>query len=105
MFIYWIYLLLGILFEVLGTVSMKLADGFTKLWPSVFVFVFYGVSLVFLTLVFKKLEISVTYAIWAGLGTAFTAAIGIIWFNEPVTIIKIVSVLFIIIGIIGLEIF
>ncbi len=105
MVVYWLYLLLGILFEVLGTVSMKLADGFTKLWPSVLVFVFYGASLVFLTLVFKKLEISVTYAIWAGVGTALTAAIGFIWFNEPVSIIKIASILFIIIGIIGLELF
>jgi small multidrug resistance pump len=105
MAIYWIYLLLGIIFEVLGTVCMKLADGFTKLWPSVLVFVFYGLCLVFLTLVFKKLEIGVTYAIWAGVGTALTAIIGFIWFNEPVSIIKISSILLIILGILGLELF
>ncbi len=105
MSIYWIYLLLGIIFEVLGTVCMKLADGFSKLWPSVLVFIFYGGCLVFLTLVFKKLEIGVTYAIWAGVGTALTAVIGFIWFHEPVSMVKIASILLIITGILGLELF
>jgi small multidrug resistance pump len=105
MTIYWLYLLLGIIFEVLGTVCMKLADGFTKLWPSVLVFVFYGACLVFLTLVFKKMEIGVTYAIWAGVGTALTAIMGFIWFNEPVSFVKIASILLIITGILGLELF
>ena len=105
MSIYWLYLLLGIIFEVLGTVAMKLADGFSKLWPSVLVFVFYGACLVFLTLVFKKLEIGVTYAIWAGVGTALTAVIGFIWFNEPASFVKIASILLIIVGILGLELF
>jgi small multidrug resistance pump len=105
MSIYWIYLLLGIIFEVLGTVCMKLADGFTKLWPSVLVFVFYGSCLVFLTLVFKKLEVGTTYAIWAGVGTALTAVIGFVWFNEPVSFVKVASILLIITGILGLELF
>ncbi len=51
--IYWLYLALGIVFEVLGTVSMKLAEGFTKLWPSVFVF--YGLSLGLLGIGFRKI--------------------------------------------------
>lgn len=84
---------------------MKLADGFTKLIPSVFVFVFYGACLLFLTLVFKKLEIGTTYAIWAGVGTALTAVIGFVWFKEPVSLIKISSILLIILGILGLELF
>ena len=105
MAIYWIYLLLGIIFEVLGTVCMKMADGFTKLWPSVLVFLFYGLCLVFLTLVFKKLDIGITYAIWAGVGTALTAVIGFVYFQEPVSIIKISSIVLIILGIMGLELF
>lgn len=103
MTIHSLYLLLGIIFEVLGTVCMKLAEGFTKLTPSVLVFVFYGLCLVFLTLVFQKLEVGATYAIWAGVGTALTAVIGFIWFKEPVSFIKISSILLIILGIIGLE--
>jgi small multidrug resistance pump len=102
---YWIYLALGIIFEVLGTVCMKLAEGFTKLWPSVFVFVFYGASLGLLVLVLEKFEVSIAYAIWASLGTALIAIIGIVFFNEPVSVTKIVSISLIIAGILGLELF
>ena len=103
--IYWTILALGIIFEVLGTICMKLADGFQKLWPSIFVFVFYLMCLVCLIFVLKKLEVSVAYAIWAGLGTALIAVIGIIWFKEPVSVTKIVSIVFIVLGIVGLELF
>ena len=101
----WIYLGLGIIFEVLGTVCMKYAEGFTKLWPSVFVFVFYGLSLGLLVLVLEKFEVSIAYAIWASAGTALIAVIGIMFFNEPVTLAKVVSIALIIAGILGLELF
>jgi small multidrug resistance pump len=103
--IYWVYLGLGIIFEVLGTVSMKFAEGFSKLWPSVLVFVFYGLSLGLLVLVLEKFEVSIAYAIWASAGTALIAAIGIIFFNEPISVTKVVSILLIIAGILGLELF
>jgi small multidrug resistance pump len=103
--IYWIYLALGIIFEVLGTVCMKYAEGFSKLWPSVLVFVFYGLSLGLLVLVLEKYEVSIAYAIWASAGTALIAAIGIVFFHEPVSVAKVVSILLIIAGIIGLELF
>lgn len=102
----WLYLALGIIFEVLGTVCMKLADGFTKLVPSIFVFIFYGLALTALVMVLKKMgEIGSIYAIWASAGTALIAIIGIIWFKEAVTPMKIVSLLLIILGILGLELF
>jgi small multidrug resistance pump len=104
-YIYWLYLALGIVFEVLGTICMKFADGFSKLWPSVLAFVFYGISLVSLIFVLKKMNVSVAYAVWASAGTALIAVIGIIWFKEPVSLIKVISIIFIIIGIIGLELF
>jgi small multidrug resistance pump len=99
----YLFLALGILFEVLGTICMKFADGFSRLVPSIFVFIFYSLSLVALVFVLKKLPVSVAYAIWAGLGTALIAVIGIFWFKEPFTVIKCVSILFIVLGIIGLE--
>jgi small multidrug resistance pump len=102
---YWIYLALGIVFEVLGTVCMKYAEGFSKLLPSVFVFVFYALSLGLLVLVLEKYEVSIAYAIWAGAGTALIAAIGIIFFNEPVSAAKVISIFMIIGGIVGLELF
>jgi len=100
----WIYLAIGIIFEVLGTICMKTADGFTKLVPSILVFVFYALALGSLVLVLKKDgEISTIYAIWASAGTALIAIIGMIWFKEPVTPIKVASILLILLGILGLE--
>ncbi len=101
----WLVLSIGIIFEVLGTVMMKFAEGFTRLWPSVLVFVFYGISLAALVFVLKKMDVSIAYAIWASVGTALIAILGIIWFNEPVTVMKVISILLIIAGIIGLEMF
>ena len=101
----WLVLGLGILFEVLGTLSMKYAEGFTRLIPSILAFVFYGISLATLVFVLEKMEISVAYAIWAGAGTALTVIIGIVWFHEHVSVVKIASISLIILGILGLELF
>ena len=102
-FIYWVILGLGIIFEVLGTICMKYANGFQKLWPSIFVFVFYLLCLVCLVFVLEKMNVSVAYAIWASLGTALIAIIGMIWFKEPVSTIKLISIGLIVLGILGLE--
>ncbi len=97
------YLLLAILLEVAGTTSMKLSQGFTKLTPSIFIFVFYILSFTFLTLSLKRLEVSLAYAIWSGLGTLLIAIIGVFFFNETMTVIKAVSLSLIILGVIGLK--
>jgi len=102
---YWLYLCLGIIFEVSGTICMEFAVGFSRWIPSVFVFVFYGLSLALLILVLKKFEVSVAYAIWASLGTALIAVVGVVWFKEPLSIAKIISILLIITGILGLELY
>ena len=98
-----LYLLLAILLEVAGTTSMKLSDGFSVLLPSILIFVFYSLSFVFLTLTLKRLEVSFVYAIWSGLGTLLIAMIGIFFFHEAVTLIKILSLFMIIGGIVGLR--
>lgn len=99
----WLILSLGILFEVLGTISMRYAAGFTRLIPSILVFVFYGISLAVLVYVLEKMEVSIAYAIWASAGTALIATIGIVFYHEQVSVLKIVSIALIILGILGLE--
>ncbi|RCJ17382.1 hypothetical protein A6770_34040 [Nostoc minutum NIES-26] len=99
----WIYLILAIIFEVSGTTCMKLSEGFTKIIPSILIFVFYGICFSFLTLSLKRLEISVAYSVWSGLGTTLIASIGIIWFRESMTVMKFISITLIIIGVIGLN--
>jgi small multidrug resistance pump len=100
----WFYLLLTILFEVSGTTSLKLSEGFTKFIPSALVVVFYGAGFYLLSLTLKKIDVSIAYAIWSGLGTALVTIVGILWFKEATTVIKIISIGLIILGAVGLNI-
>ena len=100
---YYYLLLLAIAFEVCGTTCMKLSNGFSKLIPSVLIFVFYAASFSVFTLALKRIDVSIGYAIWAGLGTALITVIGIFWFKEPVNALKMVSLIVVIAGVIGLN--
>ena len=100
----WFFLLLGIVSEVLGTTSMKMSEGFTKLIPSILMFVFYGTSLTLVTLALKEIEVSIAYSIWSGLGTAIIATIGIVFFKEHFSLFKMLAILMIIVGVIMLNI-
>jgi small multidrug resistance pump len=99
----WLYLVLAILLEVSGTTCMKLSEGFTRMVPSILLVVFYTLSLGMLTLALKKIDVSVAYAIWSGVGTALIATIGVLWFKEPATALKLISLGLIIIGVVGLN--
>jgi len=101
--LHWLYLTGAIILEVAGTTSMKLSDGFTRTVPSILMFVFYILSLVCLTFALKKFDVGVAYAIWAGLGTALIAVIGIYFFREPATLLRLGSIGLIIIGVTGLH--
>lgn len=102
-FISGIYLILGVVFEVMGTTSMKLSQGFTRIWPSIGIFIFYGLSFTCLTIALKNIEVSLAYSVWSGVGTALIAMIGIAFFRESITSIKFISIALIIIGVIGLN--
>jgi small multidrug resistance pump len=101
-FLAWLCLILAIFTEVAGITSMKLSQGFTIFKPSICIFIFYPLSLIFLYLSLKRLEIGFAYAIWSALGTLMIFMIGIWFFNESITLIKSLSVIFIIVGVIGL---
>jgi len=99
----WVYLGCAILFEVAGTTSMKLADGFSKLAPSVGVALFYTLSLGAMVMAFKKIEVSVAYAVWSGVGTALITVVGVYYFQESVTPLKFLCIGMIILGVVGLR--
>lgn len=99
----WLYLILAIVLEVSGTTCMKVSHGFTRLVPSVLMFVLYGLSLSSLTLALKRIEVSVAYAVWSAVGTALIATIGIVWFRETLNLLKVASLALIIIGVVGLH--
>ena len=99
----WLILAVTILLEVVGSTMMKLSNGFSVFWPSVGVFVCYSAALAGLTITLKYIELSIAYAIWAGAGTALIAIIGILYFREPVSAMKVVSLILVVAGVVGLQ--
>ncbi len=100
----WFLLAMAIVFEVAGTTSMKLAEGFTRLVPSVLIFVFYAVSFALLTVAIRRIDLAVAYAVWSGLGTALIAVIAVIAFGETMPPMKIGALALIIVGVVGLHV-
>jgi len=99
----WLALAGAIVLEIAGTVSMKLSHGFTRTLPSVLLFVLYGLSFGLMTIAVKKIDMSVSYAIWSGVGTATIALIGVLAFSESLTAVQVVSIALIIAGVVGLR--
>jgi small multidrug resistance pump len=100
----WVYLLLAILFEVLGTTLLKLAQGVSKIHYFILAMGGYVCCFLFLSLSLRKIDLSVAYAIWAGLGIAVISVIGIVVYNEGITSVKLISLALIVFGIVGLKI-
>jgi small multidrug resistance pump len=82
---------------------MKLSLGFTRRVPTILMFVFYGLGFVPLNLALRRIDISVAYAIWSGVGTAVITTIGILLFKEPLNALKLISIALIVLGLIGLN--
>jgi small multidrug resistance pump len=82
---------------------MKLSLGFTRLVPAALMFIFYGGCFGCLTMCIKRLDVSVAYAIWSGLGTAAIATIGICWFKEPLTALRLVGLILVLTGVAALQ--
>lgn len=99
---YWLFLAGAIVLEVAGTTSMKMSQGFTRPVSSALVFILYGASLVALTFALRKIDLGVAYAVWSGLGTALIAMVGVLYFGEPSTALKVASIAMIISGVVGL---
>lgn len=99
----WIILLLAGLFEVCWAVGLKYTQGFTKFWPSAFALVTMALSVYLLSLATKKLELSVAYAVWVGIGTVGASLLGIVLFKEAINPSKLLFLGLLIASIIGLK--
>ena len=99
----WLYLAGAIVFEIGGTTALKLSDGLRYLRPSLAVAVLYGISFACLAIAMRRIELGIAYAVWSGVGTAIIAAVGIVWFREPASALKLVSLALVIVGIVGLN--
>ena len=99
----WIYLLIAGLFEVGWAISLKYAQGFTRLGPSVATIVLIIFSFGFLSIALRTLPIGTAYTIWTGIGAVGTVFLGIVLFQEPIEVRRLTCIGLIVIGVIGLR--
>ncbi len=99
----WVVLVASGVLEAGWAIALKLSDGFSRLWPSVTFAVLGTVSFAGLAYALKSLPAGSAYAVWTGTGAALTALIGMVWLREPVSVLKIVSVVLIVAGVVGLN--
>jgi quaternary ammonium compound-resistance protein SugE len=99
----WVYLFVAGIFETAWAIGLKYSAGFTRLGPSIFTILTMAISLYLLALALRTLPVGTGYAVWTGIGTVGAAILGILLFNESREIARILCILFIVAGIIGLK--
>jgi len=100
----WIVLIASGMLEAGWALSLKASHGFTRLWPSVGFVVMLVLSMVGLSIALKSLPVGVAYGVWVGIGAALTAVLAVVLFDEPVSVLKVVSLVLIVAGVVGLNI-
>lgn len=99
----WIYLFIAALFEVIWAISLKQSNGFTLIKPSILAISGMIISFYLLAYAAKTLPIGTAYAVWTGIGAVGVAILGIIFLGEPISPCRIIFLILIIAGIVGLK--
>ncbi|MEU2510435.1 DMT family transporter [Streptomyces syringium] len=99
----WLLVVVAGLLETGFAVCLKLSHGFTRLWPTIAFACFALGSFGLLTLALKRLDVGPAYAVWTGIGAAGTAIYGMVFLDDLVSTLKLVSISFVIVGVIGLQ--
>lgn len=99
----WIYVLVASVFEVAWAVGLKYTDGLSRLWPTVATVAAMLASFLFLSLGVRALPVGTAYAVWTGIGAAGTAVLGMLLFGESREAVRIVCLLLIVAGVVGLR--
>jgi len=100
---HWAILALAGLFEIGWAVGLKYTDGFTRAGPSLFTFLAMLISVALLGVAMKSLPVGVAYAVWVGIGAVGTALTGMLLFDEPASTARVLSLLLIGLGVVGLK--
>ena len=97
---HWLYLSIAILAEVIATSSLKAAEGFTRLTPSLIVVCGYGIAFYFLSLALRTMQVGTAYAIWSGVGTVIISIVAWLLYNQKLDAPSILGMALIISGVI-----
>lgn len=101
----WIYLIIAGLLEIGWAIGLKYTDGFSKLWPSIGTIACMIVSFSLLSTALRDIPVGTGYAVWTGIGAVGTAIVGMVFLGEPRSVARIVCIVLIVSGIIGLKFF
>jgi quaternary ammonium compound-resistance protein SugE len=99
----WAVLFVAGLFEIGWAVCLKYTEGFTRVWPTVGTGAALAASMGLLGVALRTLPLGTAYAIWTGIGSVGTAVLGMIWFREPATAMRLACIGLIVAGIVGLK--
>lgn len=99
----WFLLILAGLLEIVWAITLKNSEGFTRLWPTLLTVTAMLASFGLLGLAMRSLPVSVAYAVWVGIGAVGTAIFGMVVLAEPATTGRLLSVMLIVAGIVGLK--
>lgn len=98
--IYYIYLIFAIILELIATSLLNISKGFSKLWPTVFCLLGYGLCFYFFSKSLEGIPLSIAYALWVGLGIFLIAIISIFVFKEQISFVGIIGICLIVSGVI-----
>lgn len=99
----WVILVIAGLFEVGWAIGLKYTEGFTRLWPTLGTVAAMIVSLWLLGVAMKSIPVGTAYSVWVGVGVVGTVALGVLLFGEPANAVRLISVILIVGGIVGLK--
>jgi len=99
----WIYLLVAGLFECGWAIGLKYTDGFTKLIPSLLTVSAMAISFWLLSIAMKTIPVGTAYAVWTGIGAVGVAILGMVLLDESRDIMRVICLLLIVSGIVGLK--
>ena len=99
----WVILVAAGLFEIGWAIGLKYTDGFTRLWPTIGTVLAMLISLGLLGVAMKSLPVGTAYAVWVGVGAVGTAILGIVLFGESASTARLLSLVLILAGIVGLK--
>jgi quaternary ammonium compound-resistance protein SugE len=99
----WFFLIVAGLLEVAWALTIKSTQGFTRLWPTLLSLALMGGSFYLLGLAMRDLPTSTGYAVWVGIGAVGTALIGIVFLGESRSALRLISMLLILLGVVGLR--
>lgn len=101
----WLYLLVAVVAEVIGTSALKASDGLSKLWPTLLMMIAYGIAFFCLSITIRIIPVGIAYAVWSGIGIVLITIIGWLYFGQRLDTSAILGICLIIAGVVVLNLF